>query len=163
MAKKRKKNIITRLCGLMRSFTRRENWFHFENGCRAKRSRRSPYEVLSLLQEVKDLIEAHNSGQENADEQLLSRHAKDRLGHCLQCNNIRETPPNGERCRLLLSLHVRKKLPCRVLDSDDGRWSFSRKGTALDVKPDWKACTQYWQPVVGLNCWGVGHLAQSFC
>ena len=92
-----------------------------------------------------------------------SRHAKDRLGHCLQCNNIRETPPNGERCRLLLSLHVRKKLPCRVLDSDDGRWSFSRKGTALDVKPDWKACTQYWQPVVGLNCWGVGHLAQSFC
>lgn len=36
--------------------------------------------------------------------QLLSRHAKDRVGHCLQCNNIRETPPNGERCRLLLSL-----------------------------------------------------------
>ena len=152
-----------------------------------------PARCISLLQQVEDLIKAHNSGQEKC--RRNSFHVKRKIGsgivYCATTSGKRHPPfpllplqdlqrPKNRgpiRAKRLgfiafsaLGLHklyfcpftCAKKLPCRVLDSDTRKWSFSFKGTALDVKPDWKACSQNWKPLVGLNCWEVGHLAQCF-
>ena len=60
--------------------------------------------------------------------------------------------------KLSLCRHVRKKLCCRMLGSDAGKWFFRVK----ELLSMWKVFSQNLKPVVGLNCWEVGHPAQNF-
>ena len=64
--------------------------------------------------------------------------------------------------KLSLCRHVRKKLCCRMLGSDARKWFFRVKELLSMWKPNWKVFSQNWKPVVGLNCWEVGHPAQNF-
>ena len=61
-----------------------------------------PARCISLLQEVKDLIEADSSGPENTDETAAFT-SSERQAHChLPRNNGMEiTPPSRELCRIL--------------------------------------------------------------
>lgn len=172
-----------------------------------------PARCISLLQEVKDLIEARSSGPENTDETAAfsssERQARSSSSTRTVDNSREITPPSRELCRILdhsslliqppvpllplqdlqprknlgpfrserpglmtfsalgphkLSLcrHVRKKLCCRMLGSDAGKWFLRVKELLLMWKPNWKVFSQNWKPVVGLNCWEVGHPAQNF-
>ena len=95
-----------------------------------------PARCISLLQEVKDLIEAYNSGHENADETAAFTLSERQLGHRVQCNNIREMPPIREWCRIFdhSSLLIQPPvplLPLQDLKRLKNPGSFKSKGPEL--------------------------------